>query len=441
MIKKISDLFEQPGFRKYFANTGWLYFGRVFQMAIALFVSVWVARYLGPDKYGLLNYAQSFVGLFIGVSTLGLDSIVIRELNKDETKRDELLGTAFILKIVGAFITILALSIAMFFIQSDFYTNLLIFIVASSVIFQSLNVIDFYFQSKVASKYVVFSNIISLTITSVIKVVLILVHAPLIYFVIVVALDSVILSAGFIYFYKKHDLKFSSWEFNRSLSLSLLKDSWPLMLSYMSYLLYVRIDQVMIKNMLDNKSVGLYSAAFRIYEIAIFLPVVLSQSIYPLMINNFINNRTKFYWIYTRITSLLTLISYVIVIGFFILSTFIVNVLYGEEYRLAAPLLPYLALGLIPMFNAGLRSNFMTITNNQKIILYTSMFSAVLNIVLNFFLIPHLGIVGSVYATVITQIVSLVLLNYIFKSTRELFYIQIRALALYGLFGKIKNFK
>ena len=131
-------------------------------MIVAFLVGVWVARYLGPDRFGLLSYAQSFVGIFAAVATLGLGGIVVRELVKDEGSRGKLIGTAFWLKLIGGFATLLILVIAINFTSNDAYTNWLVFIIASATVFQSFNVIDFYFQAKVLSKYVVFANIISL---------------------------------------------------------------------------------------------------------------------------------------------------------------------------------------------------------------------------------------------------------------------------------------
>lgn len=76
------------GFKRYFENTSWLVAGKIFSMLVAFFVGVYVARYLGPDRLGLLSYSQSFVMLFAPLANLGLDYIVVRELVKDETKRD-----------------------------------------------------------------------------------------------------------------------------------------------------------------------------------------------------------------------------------------------------------------------------------------------------------------------------------------------------------------
>ena len=113
---------------KYFKNTSWLFAEKIIRMMVGLFIGIWVARYLGPEQFGLFSYAVSFVGLFIAISTLGLDTIVVRELVKNESNRDILLGTAFRLKLLGAFGVIIVLGIAVNFTTNDLSTNLLIFI-------------------------------------------------------------------------------------------------------------------------------------------------------------------------------------------------------------------------------------------------------------------------------------------------------------------------
>ena len=206
MIEKVKNLKNHQGFMKYFRNISWLFAEKILRMIVGLFISIWIARYLGPEQFGLLNYAQSFVGLFAVVATLGLDGIVVRELVKNEDIRDTLLGTTFYLKLVGAIFVFIILSIAINFTSNDSYTNTLVFIIASAVIFQSFNVIDAYFQSKVLSKYVVFANFISFFVTSIISILLVLNEAPLEYFAYVILFDSFILACGFIYFYLDNSL-------------------------------------------------------------------------------------------------------------------------------------------------------------------------------------------------------------------------------------------
>ena len=135
-------------------------------MVIGLFVALWIARYLGPDRFGLFSYAQSFVAIFATLGTLGLGDIVVRELVKGEKRRDEIIGTAFWLKVMGAIGVLLILMIAVRFTSNDQHTNAIVFIIASATIFQSFNVIDFYFQKSlrrlciIVSKVCRFENIV-----------------------------------------------------------------------------------------------------------------------------------------------------------------------------------------------------------------------------------------------------------------------------------------
>ena len=225
VLQKVSNLWNHAGFRRYFANTAWLFAEKILRMVVGLFVGVWVARYLGPERYGLLSYAQSFVGLFGAIATLGLDGIVVRELVKDESKRNLLLGTAFLLKLFGAIMVLIVLAIAIKFTSNNQFANILIFIIGSATIFQSFNVIDLYFQSKVISRYVVFTNMVSLAMSSIIKIGLILYQASLIAFALMVLFDSIILALGYLYFYLKNDLSFRDWRFDKRVAVALLKDS------------------------------------------------------------------------------------------------------------------------------------------------------------------------------------------------------------------------
>jgi len=236
---------------RYFANTSWMMVEKILRMFVGLFVGIWIARYLGPEQFGLLSYAQSFVFLFIAIATLGLDGIVVRELVKDESRRDKLLGTAFGLKLMGAIMILPVLALAVQLTSNDDYTNLLVFIIASATIFQSFNVIDFYYQSKVLSKYVALANGISLALSSIIKLVLLLNEASLVAFALITLFDSAVLAIGLIYFYKKtSQLKLFGWRFEGDTAKSLLKDSLPLMVAGLGFTLFSNADAIMIKQML-----------------------------------------------------------------------------------------------------------------------------------------------------------------------------------------------
>ena len=194
MIKKLQSLKSNQGFMRYFKNTLWLFAEKILRMFVGLFVGIWVARYLGPEQFGLFSYAQSFVGLFTAIATLGLDGIVVRELVKDESRRDELIGTAFWLKLIGAFGVLLVLAVAVNFTSNDSYTNTLVFIIASATVFQAFNVVDMYFQAKVMGKYITYANLLSLLASSLVKIALIMSEASLEAFALTIVFDSVVLA-------------------------------------------------------------------------------------------------------------------------------------------------------------------------------------------------------------------------------------------------------
>ena len=334
LLEKIESLKNNHGFIRYFKNTSWLFLEKVFRVLVGLFVGIWVARYLGPEQFGSFSFAQSVVGLFTAISTLGLDSIVIRELLKDESKKNDLIGTSFFLKLMGAFAVLIILTLAINFSSSDIQTNTLVFIIASATIFQSFNVIDFYFQSKVLSKFVVYSNIIGLFISSLIKVILILNEAPLESFAWVVLFDSFVLACGLMYFYIKHNSEsiLKNIKFNKKIAMCLLKDSWPLILTGMVISIYMKIDQIMIKEILGSVAVGQYAAAVRLSDAWYFIPTVIATSLFPAIINSKKISEELYYERLQKLYNLMVLIAIPGAISMYFISDWVVEILYGNQY-------------------------------------------------------------------------------------------------------------
>lgn len=420
MIAKLKSLRSHQGFMRYFQNTSWLFGEKILRMFVGLFVGIWVARYLGPEQFGLFSYAQSFVGLFTAIATLGLDGIVVRELVKDETRRDELLGTAFWLKLMGAFVVLSVLAIAVNFTSNDTSTNVLVFIIASATIFQSFNVVDMYFQSRVMGKQIVYANVISLLLSSIVKIVLILNEASLIAFAWTIVFDSVVLAIGYVYFYLKNNskLRLQNLTFKRETALSLLKDSWPLILSGIVLMIQARIDQVMLQEMIGSKEVGYYSAAMRLIEAFAFVPMILNGSIFPALVNAKKVSQTLYrerFLNYYRLSFLLFLL---VAIPIFLFSEKIVVMLYGVAYQPAGFLLSLMAIRLF-FANTGIaRGAFINIENLFKFSLITMTFGAIINVTLNYYLIPIYQSQGAIVATIVSFFLTVFVIDFFYKRTR-----------------------
>ena len=438
MTVKLRSLKNHQGFMKYFKNTSWLFAEKILRMVVGLFVGVWVARYLGPDKFGLFSYAGSFVGLFTAIATLGLDEIVVRELVKHPHKENELLGTAFYLKLMGAILTFAILYIAIHFTSNNHYTNMMIFIIASATIFQSFNVVDMYFQSKVMSKYVVYANIISLFISSLVKISLILLDAPLLAFAWVVLFDSFVLALGFVYFYLENNSSVFKWKFDKMMALDLLQDSWPLILSGIAISLYMRIDQVMIKEMLGNEAVGQYAVAVRFSEIWLFITVSTTSSLFPAIMNAKKVSEKLYIERIKKLYRLLVFISLVISVFIAIFAKYIVLYTYGEQYMASVPLLQMYVWSIVFVFLNNGSWQWYIAENLQHLATIRLFIGAIVNIVLNIWWINLYGLEGAVYATLVSYAVATYLGNLFSSKTIINFKMQTEAILT---FYKLKGWK
>lgn len=403
-----ASTFTSPGFRRYFANTSWLFAEKLLRLVVGLLVGVWVARYLGPERFGLLSYAQSFVGLFSAFATLGLDGIVVRELVKEPDREGELLGTSFGLKLIGALGVFIMLAIAIPFTSNDRYTNILVFIIASATIFQAFNVVDMYFQAKVMGKFITFANTLSLLLSSIAKVVFILVQAPLIAFAWIVVFESIILAMGYVYFYvNNHSLSDKKhFTFKIHTSKSLLKDSWPLILSGLVIMIYMRIDQVMIKEMLNAEAVGQYAAAVRISEAWYFIPMVITSSLFPAIINAKKQSEELYYARLQRLYDLMVWIAIAVALPMTFLSDYVVNLLYGEQYKQAGSVLMIHIWAGVNVAMGTVWSKWILNENKQIIATYGHFIGALLNIILNLYFIKHYGVEGAAFATLLSYFLS-----------------------------------
>lgn len=435
MISINKYLKNHQGLKKYVSNISWLISEKIIRMIIGLFIGVLVARYLGPKQFGLLNYVISVVGLFGIIATLGINNIVVKKLVTYPEDKNIILGTAFCIRIVGSIILMLILTIFIQLTSNDNTTSMYIYILAFSTIILSFNVIDLYFQSKVKSKFVVYSNLFALMITSAIKVILILTSAPLFAFVIMILIDSFLLSIVLIYFYNKQNNKITAWFFDKEKAKEILKESLPLVLAAFAMSVYLKSDQVMLNQILGNEAVGQYAAAVRLSEAFYFIPIAVSISLFPALINakdniNIYNKRLQ------TLFSLLVWAAILIAVPMTFLSEFIIHLLYGEAYKEAGNILMLHIWAGIFVFLGEASTRWFINENLQKQLFYRTALGAMLNILLNYFFIKSYGAYGAALATIISQFFSVYIFNLFGKRTFILFKVQSMAFLAPYFYGK-----
>ena len=436
ILKKIVQLKHHSGFRKYFANTSWLLIERALRMAVSLFVSIYVVRYLGPERFGLLSYALSFVGIFVALATLGLDEVVVRELIKTPEQREKILGSSFLLKLVGTLLMWAAILVAIPLTENDLQTNILIIIIAFGSVFLAFNVIDLNFQAKVKSKYVVHAQFVQLIISSIVKIILVVNEAPLILFASVFSLDVIVLAMGLVFAYLYNGENIFSWKWSFETSKYLLHDSWPLILAGVVISVYMKIDQVMIKEMLGAKEVGLYAAAVKLSEAWYFLPMAIASSLFPAIINAKVYQKEVYYQRLQKLYDLMVWIAIAIALPISILSSWIVELLYGNEYLESSSVLNIHIWSGIFIFLGVASSKYLIAENYIKKTFYRTFVGALLNIIMNYYLIGTMGIKGAAISTFVSHFFAAYFYDLLDKDLRKMFILKTKSLFFYSLYAK-----
>lgn len=415
---KLKELASRQGLRKYLANTSWLMAGRIFRMLVLMLVGIYVARYLGPENFGLLSYALSFTGLFLALAMLGLDGIVVRELVKKPEQQDELLGTAFWLKLGGTFLMWAAIAAIAPMVGHDTGMNVLIAIFAFAAVFQAFNVIDFNFQAEVKSRYVVHAQFIQLVISSAVKLTFIAIEAPLVWFAWAYFIDGALIASGLVimYFRKTGNLFHLKW--NLRIATRLLRRCWPLIFSGVVISIYMKIDQVMLNFMMGSEAVGLYAAAVRISEAWYFIPVVVTSSVFPAIINSKQQNKTIYHQQLKKLYNLMAWLGISIALPISVLSPWIISILYGTHYAEAASVLAIHVWTGVFVFIGVASGKWLLNENLQIYTMINTSIAAVANIILNYYLIPLHGITGAAAASLVSFAISGYFSQALFEKTR-----------------------
>ncbi len=419
--KRINDkLRSNEKLQKIVYNTSWLFADRIIRMGIGVIVVIWIARYLGPEQFGIYNYAIAFVALFTAFSTLGLEHIVIREIVRHPDKKNEIIGTAFVLKLTASFITVGIISAIIFLLRpDDSLTRMMVIIIAGAMIFQSFDIIDFWFQSQVQSKYSVLAKNTAFLFIAGVHIGLILSGAPLIAFAWARLGEIFLFAAGLLFFYYYTGSSLQQLSIHRDRAKKLLRDSWPLILSGIMIMIYMRIDQVMLGEMIGEKSVGIYSAAIRLTEVWYFIPTAILISVFPSIIETKSQDEKLYYKRLQRLYTLFTWMAITIAVIIMFLAKPVINLLYGADFSAASSVLVISIWAGVFVFQGLARAKWLIAENLQKYSYYFTGMGVVFNVILNVILIPKYGAAGAAIATLITQFIVVLPAPLFLKQTRK----------------------
>lgn len=415
----------RPQLQQVIGNTGWLLFDRIIRIVIGLTIGAWVARYLGPSQFGELAYVLSFIAFFQIIADLQADGFIVRDIAQERGDVSVILGTALWLRsILGIVAWACASGLMLLFHPQDQQLFWLTVIIGGSMVFRAFDTIDLWFQSQSQSKRTVFTKLIAYFFSNGIKVFLLLNKAPLEAFAGVICLEGAATALGLVIAYKRFPTK-NRWKVSFGQVKSLLYLCWPFMISSFMITIFMRIDQIMLKEILGEKAVGLYAAAIPISQVWSVIPSMLATSLAPFVARKMAQDEQKYEEYIVTIFRFFALFAVTVAIMTSFASPWIIKILYGPEYEFSAVILSAHVFVNIFIFQGIAQDLWIVNKTVRSVTLVSSIIAAVIGIVLNLKLIKILGPLGAVYSTIFTAGVSVTIIPCLLR--RDLFKLYKRA--------------
>jgi polysaccharide transporter, PST family len=433
MLSKLSEVINNlsPNLRKIISNIGWLIGGRILRVAISFFILAWMARYLGTSGFGTLNYAIAFIAIFGNIAELGITHFIVRDVVQEPTETYEILGTAFFLKLMSGITAFILIFAAIFLLSPDDPTvRMIVIVMSSSLLFNHFGIINTWFRSQVQSKYTVLSSNIAFIIVTLVRVALIQAKAPLIAFAFAVLVEEFLSVTNIIIAYYRQGQKIQKWRFNFQRAKKLLKVSWPLIFSNLSVMIYLYIDQIMLGQLATKEAVGIYAVAVKLSENWAFLVLSVTRSVTPHIIEAKKISEEIYYQRLQKICNIFAVIFYTIVIALGFLSTPIIVLFFGKNYAASGVVLSIHIWSSIWMMFGNIKEVWVATEELTGFAFVASFLGAIMNIVLNFILIPQYQAIGAAIATVISYTFTDYVMCWIYPPARKFAWVMTKALAL-----------
>ena len=409
--------------KKFKINLSWLIFDKVFRASLNILLSVILARGLGPENYGILNYLLAFIFLFSSLSSLGMNQVLTNLIIKSKRiNNHEVIMSAYYLRFIFSLLSYFVFLILINYLNKEnFYYNYAL-ILGIGIILKSCEIFFSYFEAKSISKYIVISQSLGIVISAIFIIFSIINKLDLIFIYYGLVIDVIVVFAFVNLFYYSHTKNFFV-KFNFLYVKKLILKSLPVLISTISIILYMRIDQIMINKMVGEYDLGLYSVSVRYIEIFHFIPKIIMISILPILLLNkkYVNNLLI-------LNSYIFKLALIIVVIIFFSSEYLIPLIFGDVYQKSVTTTQVLSFSIIFVFYGVVNEHWYISKNLQKIYAINVFVGAVINIILNYFFISKFGINGAAYSTVVTYFLIIFIFDYLNYETRNLLMVKFKSL-------------
>ena len=420
--------------KKMLANTSWLMIGRAVQLGLTFIIGMVVTRYLGPTEFGKMNYVYSYIQLFLPLCTLGLNDIAAKELVDNKQDQNKIVGTMAILRVFTSIVFMFCATQIVYMLKGSSVYREIAFLQSFSLLFQSFDCIAYFYQANLLTKKNGIIYALSYILTTIFRIIAIVLKKDIFWFAFAMSLDFAMIALLFIFTYLKDGNKF---EFSFDAAKQLLKKSYYYIISGVLIVVYGKVtDTLLLGNMVNDTSVGYYTAATNLINAWPFILTAIIDSTAPLIIEEFKIDKDKFKTKIKRLYATIFYIGICAAICITLLSDFIVLLLYGKAYMPTSMPLKIASWSTTFAYIGVARSIWLQCNDKIKYETYITLFGAITNIILNYVLIQRFEIIGAAIALTLTQLLTNFVYLFFMKETRENAKLIMEAILLKGVFDK-----
>ena len=390
-------------------NTALLLISNVASFVLGFFFTMYVARYLAAEGFGVLSFALAFTAIFGVLTDIGLQTLMIREITRDKSLAPKYLGNIAVLKVVLGIITFGLIALTAYLLHYPAETIKVIYLLALSVIAGAFGQM-FYgvFRAHERMEFEALGGALggALILAGAFWVIhydLGIIGFAWVYFVVSM------ITAGYCFV-------ISAWRFTMpriAVDLGfwkeMLKLAWPFALSGVFLTIYLWMDSVMLSAMKGNEAVGWYNAAYRLILILSFVPAAYFGAVFPIMSRFHVSSKEFLRFIHERSFKYLLMLGVPIGVGTTLLANKIILLIFGVEYYPSIIVLQILVWSTVLSFIGGVFANLFQSVNRQMVLAWIFGSAAVLKVVLNLVLIPGHSYTGASIATLVTGFIALAL--------------------------------
>ena len=393
-------------------------------------VSFWIARQLGPEQFGILNAASALVAILMAVATMGLDTPVILRLTQTQQTGD-VLGAALVLRTISGLIVFALAIVLAYILENDDPVALSVTLVVSlSILLSPVSVFDYWFKAQTLPVRPASARIAGTLLAATAKVACLLLGFGVMALAWTVSFEGLMTSIGLVLAYLSMSPRAGvhRWLVDRQLIFTLVRESWPYLLSTTAIILYMKIDVVMLGYLSTNTETGIYSLAQKLSEVLYVVPVVLIDSTYPALARRFLDSGKREGQHGQMLFDLAVGGSLLATLVALTLAGSIIEIVFGAGYGRSVDIFYLHAWSSVAIAMNSARYRWLAVVGLQRHAPTVTIVGLVANVALNLVLIPAMGAMGAAIATLVSYFISGYLASFFLPELREIGRMQTRAL-------------